>query len=149
VSARDAAIAPLLFAYGTFLDPWWRPAILGEDYPVRRAVLPGWRRCALDNGYLTIAPCEGGVVNGLLVELDPIGWRVADAWEEVPKYVRTPVVARTAEGRVDALAYVAGDGLVAAPVPETWLALITAREVESSIAIFARTMRRVRAGGGA
>jgi len=137
-----------LFGYGTFRDPEWRVAILGADYPWEPAVLRGWQRvtfAAYD--YLSIRESPYEIVEGVLVELDETGWRVADAWEEVPKYVRVPVEARTASDLVVARSYVfAGSHDDAVPLEDDGaLASISRGDVERSIRAFARTRDAIRA----
>ena len=138
-----------LFGYGTFRRTAWRCAILGADYPCGPATLSGYRRVATPQGYLslreTLAPLPP--VAGVLVELDAIGWEVADAWEEVPRYHRVAVVVSTMFGPRDAAAYVYGDDPSAPlhPVNDDCLATLDDREVEASIAAFEHSMRVIRA----
>jgi gamma-glutamylcyclotransferase (GGCT)/AIG2-like uncharacterized protein YtfP len=96
-----------LFGYGTFHNPAWRRAILGADYPARAAQLHGWRRAVLASGYLTLIRDErhsAPPVAGVLLDLDDAGWRIADAWEEVPRYHRIAVRVESARGSVAAIA---------------------------------------------
>ena len=141
-----------LFGYGTFRHPRWRYEILGADYPWEHAVLRGWQRVTLPAyDYLSIRKSEFGVVDGVLVELDEVGWRVADAWEEVPKYVRVPVEVRTAGGLlIEARSYVfAGSHEGTVPLEDDGvLAAIPDRDVQRSIFAFARIREEIRAGAG-
>jgi gamma-glutamylcyclotransferase (GGCT)/AIG2-like uncharacterized protein YtfP len=138
-----------LFGYGTFRHPRWRYEILGASYPWEHAALRGWQRVTLPAyEYLSIRESEFGVVDGVLIELDEVGWRVADAWEEVPKYVRVPVEVRTANGLVEARSYVfAGSHEGAVPLEDDgMLAAIPDRDVERSIVAFARIREEIRFG---
>jgi len=140
-----------LFGYGTFRDPRWRREILGAEYPWEPATLRGWQRVTFPAyDYLSIRESEFDLVEGVLVELDEIGWRVADAWEEVPKYVRVAVEARTASDLVVARSYVfAGshDDAVALD-DDNVLASIPHRDVERAIVAFARTRDAIRRSAG-
>ncbi|HEX3462495.1 MAG TPA: gamma-glutamylcyclotransferase family protein [Candidatus Elarobacter sp.] len=138
-----------LFGYGTFRDPAWRVEILGADYPWEHAMLRGWQRVTFPaSDYLSIRESEYDLVEGVLVELDDVGWRVADAWEEVPKYARIPVEVRTASELVAARSYVfAGSHDDAIPLEdENVLASIPARDVERSIRAFRPMRDAIRAG---
>ena len=140
-----------LFGYGTFRDPEWRVAILGADYPWEPAVLRGWQRVTFPAyEYLSIRESPYEIVEGVLVELDETGWRVADAWEEVPKYVRIPVEARTASDLVVARSYVfAGSHDDAVPLgDDAVLASIPRRDVERSIRAFAKRRDAIRRSAG-
>ncbi len=89
-----------LFGYGTFRKSAWRCAILGAEYPAQPATLRGYRRIACASGYLSLRETlfDVALVNGALIELDEIGWQIADRWEEVPKYQRVDVVVNTMHG---------------------------------------------------
>jgi gamma-glutamylcyclotransferase (GGCT)/AIG2-like uncharacterized protein YtfP len=140
-----------LFGYGTFRDPEWRRAILGADYPWEPAMLRGWQRVTFPAyAYLSIRESPYEMVEGVLVELDETGWRVADAWEEVPKYVRIPVEARTAGDLVTARSYVfAGSHDDAVPLgDDAVLASIPRRDVERSIRAFEKTRDAIRRSAG-
>ncbi len=138
-----------LFGYGTFRKSAWRNAILGADYPAQPATLSGYRRIACASGYLSLRETlfEVGLIQGVLVELDEIGWRIADAWEEVPKYVRTPVSVNSMDGPLEALTYLCADDRDATPVDDDRFALLTDAEVEDAIATFGPRMRHIRALG--
>jgi gamma-glutamylcyclotransferase (GGCT)/AIG2-like uncharacterized protein YtfP len=140
-----------LFGYGTFRDPRWRREILGAEYPWEPAALRGWQRVTFPSyAYLSIRESPYEIVDGVLVELDEVGWRVADAWEEVPKYVRVPVEARTLSDLVAARTYVfAGshDDAVALE-DDRVLASIPDDDVERSIRAFARTRDAIRRSAG-
>jgi len=134
-----------LFAYGTFVRRDWRTALLGADYAAEPATLHGWERVACESGYLSLREAKGARVDGVLVALDAIGWAIADHWEEVPKYRRADVVARTARGPADASAYVAANAAGARTIADAGtFAVVSDAEVEASIARFAVTMRRLR-----
>ena len=138
-----------LFGYGTFREPAWRVEILGADYPWEPAMLPGWQCVTFPSyEYLSVRRSEYDLVEGVLVELDEVGWRVADAWEEVPKYLRIPVEVRTASDLVAARSYVfAGSHDDAVPLEDqNVLASIPAREVERSIRAFGGVRDAIRAG---
>jgi gamma-glutamylcyclotransferase (GGCT)/AIG2-like uncharacterized protein YtfP len=136
-----------LFGYGTFCHPAWRRAILGAEYPTRPARLRGWRRVALASGYLSLAPSPRGIVEGLVIALDETGWRIADAWEEVPRYARLDAIAETDSGPVDAVIYVR-EGESAVPFESDRFALLDDRDVERSIRAFAPLMLALRAEPG-
>ena len=138
-----------LFGYGTFRKAAWRTAILGAEYPAQPATLRGYRRIACASGYLSLRETlfDVGFIEGVLVELDEIGWHVADAWEEVPKYGRIDVTVNTMNGPVEAHAYVCADDRDATPVDDDCFALITTDDVEASIAIFEEKMRWLRRDG--
>jgi gamma-glutamylcyclotransferase (GGCT)/AIG2-like uncharacterized protein YtfP len=135
-----------LFGYGTFRNAAWRARILGAEYPAQPATLRGYRRIACGSGYLSLRETllDVGLIQGVLVELDELGWRVADAWEEVPKYRRTDVVVNTMNGPVEACAYLCADDSDAVPVDDDRFATISDAEVEASIAWFDRVVRELR-----
>jgi gamma-glutamylcyclotransferase (GGCT)/AIG2-like uncharacterized protein YtfP len=135
-----------LFGYGTFRKSAWRSAILGAEYPVQPATLRGYRRIACASGYLSLreTPFDVGSISGVLIDLDELGWRIADRWEEVPKYVRTPVTVSSTNGPVEALTYLCADDRAATPVDDDRFALLTDAEVEAAIERFAPLMRSVR-----
>jgi len=135
-----------LFGYGTFRKTAWRIAILGADYPAQPATLRGYRRIACASGYLSLRETlfDVGLVHGVLIELDDVGWRVADAWEEVPKYVATPVTVNSMDGPVDAPTYLCANDEGATPVDDDRLALLSDAEVEASIEFFEKRMRHIR-----
>ena len=137
-----------LFGYGTFRRTAWRTAILGADYPAQPATLRGYRRIACASGYLSLRETlfDVGLVHGVLLDLDDVGWRIADRWEEVPKYVRAPVVVNSMHGPVAALTYVCADD-AGEPVDDDRFAIITDAEVEVSIETFGATMRALRRAG--
>lgn len=135
-----------LFGYGTFRRTAWRAAILGAEYPAQPATLRGYRRIACASGYLSLRETlfDVGLVHGVLIELDEIGWSIADRWEEVPKYVRTPVVVNSMHGPVDALTYVCRDADEPTPVDDDCFAIISDADVDASIETFGPTMRALR-----
>lgn len=139
-----------LFGYGTFRRTAWRNAILGAEYPAQPATLAGYRRVALTTsaayGYLSLRETVFALslVEGVLVDLDAVGWEVADAWEEVPTYRRTEVVVNSMSGPVEALTYICSDTADARPVDADVLALISDADVEASIRAFAHRMRVIR-----
>ena len=135
-----------LFGYGTFRKTAWRNAILGAEYHAQPATLRGYRRIATVSGYLSLRETviEMQLVHGVLIELDAIGWKVADAWEEVPKYRRIDVVVNTMDGRTKAQTYVATEGGSTMVVDDDCHALLTDTEVEDAIAFFFRQMRFIR-----
>jgi gamma-glutamylcyclotransferase (GGCT)/AIG2-like uncharacterized protein YtfP len=138
-----------LFGYGTFRHPVWRAAILGAEYPAEPATLRGYCRIAAPSGYLSLRETtfDAASVDGVLIELDAIGWRIADRWEEVPKYRRVAVVVDTPRGRADATAFLAANDDGAIPVDDDRHALIGDAEVEAAIADFAAVMQRLRGAG--
>ncbi len=138
-----------LFGYGTFRNAAWRARILGATYPAQPATLRGFRRIACASGYLSLCETfEVGLIEGVVVELDELGWRVADAWEEVPKYRRADVVVNTMGGPLDAWTYVCSDDTGAVPVDDDRFALIADAEVDASIARFEHVVRKLRRPSG-
>ena len=135
-----------LFAYGTLRNPLWRSTILGADYPARRATLYGWTAVALASGYLCAIPRSQSSLGGALIDLDDLGWRIADAWEEVPRYRRTPVVVETRSGSVAAAIYVVPAITVGAPIDGERFAALDDARVAQAIAAFTPTMQALRAG---
>ncbi len=135
-----------LFAYGTFRRGAWRAAILGAEYPAEPATLRGWRRVATRNGYLSLRETvvELGPVSGVLITLDALGWEIADAWEEVPSYLRVDVAVDTMHGPVAAQMYVYADERHTQPVDEDRHTLLSNAQVEASIEAFVPTMRALR-----
>ncbi|HEY6235430.1 MAG TPA: gamma-glutamylcyclotransferase family protein [Candidatus Elarobacter sp.] len=135
-----------LFGSGTFRKAPWRERILGAAYPARPATLRGHRRIACASGYLSLRETvfEVGLIEGVLIELDELGWRIADTWEEVPRYRRADVVVNTMDGPLQAWTYVCADDTGAVPVDDDRFALITDAEVEASIAWFEPVMRALR-----
>ncbi len=152
-----------LFAYGTLRGAAWRERILGARYPVRAATLRGYRRVANASGYLSLRatgePADAAA--GVLIALDALGWRIADAWEDVAVeypsgaagarsdvtlYRRVEVTVETADGPLAATAYVCPDE-AGAPVDDERLALRADDEVEAAIAAFVPRMRALRAPG--
>jgi hypothetical protein len=138
-----------LFAYGTFCQPAWRRAILGADYPARPARVRGWRRVALASGYLSVVRSGDALLDGVVVTLDALGWRIADAWEEVPRYARVEAVALTADGPLAAPMYVHAStvGAGAVPFEAAAFAALDEGEVEAAIGRFAAQMRALRETG--
>jgi len=134
-----------LFGYGTFRKTAWRNAILGAEYPAQPATLRGYRRVATGSGYLSLRESlfDVALVEGVLIALDPAGWQIADAWEEVPKYTRVEVVVNTMHGPVAALTYICVES-AGPPVDGDAPALLTDAEVEAAIEKFSATMRRIR-----
>jgi hypothetical protein len=135
-----------LFGYGTFRRTAWRAAILGADYPAQPATLRGYRRIACVSGYLSLRETlfDVALVPGVLIDLDEIGWQIADGWEEVPKYLRTPVVVNSMHGPVDAVTYICADDRDAQPVDDDRFALIPDAAVEAAIETFGAKMRAMR-----
>jgi hypothetical protein len=135
-----------LFGYGTFRKTAWRNAILGADYPAQPATLRGYRRIACASGYLSLRETlfDVGLISGVLIDLDEIGWTIADLWEEVPKYVRTPLVVNSMNGPVEALTYLCADDRDATPVDDDRFALLTDAGVEEAIERFGPRMRALR-----
>jgi gamma-glutamylcyclotransferase (GGCT)/AIG2-like uncharacterized protein YtfP len=135
-----------LFGYGTFRKTEWRNAILGAEYPAQPATLRGYRRIALASGYLSLRETlfDVRLVHGVAIDLDEIGWQIADAWEEVPKYRRVDVVVNTMSGAVEASTYLASDDDGATPVDDDRYPLIGDAEVEAAIESFERRRRDIR-----
>ena len=96
-----------VFAYGTLRDPAYQIALFGRTLALRPATLRDWMPVFAESGYLTIVSAPGDAVHGDLIALDGSDLLVADAWEDVPLYVRTPVAVTLADGtNVPAWAYV-------------------------------------------
>jgi hypothetical protein len=134
-----------LFGYGTFRKAAWRSAILGAEYAAEPATLRGYRRVATASGYLSLRETlfDVAMIEGVLIDLDEVGWQVADAWEEVPKYRRAGITVNTMRGPLAALTYICSED-AGPPVDGDPLALLADAEVESSIATFSETMLRIR-----
>ena len=135
-----------LFGYGTFRKAAWRDAILGAQYPAQPATLRGYRRIACASGYLSLRETvmDVALIEGVLIELDELGWQIADRWEEVPKYHRREVSVNSMSGQVEALVYVCSDDRNATPVDDDRFALISDADVEAAIETFAPRMRALR-----
>ena len=135
-----------LFGYGTFRKAAWRNAILGAEYPAQPATLRGYRRIACASGYLSLRETlfDVGLVNGALIEIDAIGWEIADRWEEVPTYRRHDVVVNTMSGPAEAMTYVCADDSGATPVDDDRFALTADAAVEASIREFDMIVRLIR-----
>jgi gamma-glutamylcyclotransferase (GGCT)/AIG2-like uncharacterized protein YtfP len=134
-----------LFAYGTLRRTAWRRALLGADYTAQPATLHGWERVALPRGYLSLRQAPQARTEGVLLVLDALGWRIADAWEEVPVYRRVAVtVATETQPRVRAQVYVCPAPF--APRADAQRdALLDDDAVDAAIAAFAPTMLALRA----
>ena len=137
-----------LFGYGTFRKAAWCSAILGAAYPAQPATLSGYRRVATGSGYLSLRETvvDLAPVEGVLIELDAIGWTVADAWEGVPTYQRIEVTVNTMHGPREAVAYMR-PGASGPPVEGDVPALLLDRDVEQAIAEFVPIMRALRGEG--
>jgi hypothetical protein len=138
-------VSAALFGYGTFRDPRWRRGILGAEYPARAATVRGWSAVALPSGYLSAIAHPDAMLAGVLIDLDEVGWQIADAWEEVPRYRRTPVVAETGDAVVPATMYVV-PGVAGTTVAAETCATLDEAAVTRAIGAFAATMRAIRAG---
>ena len=139
-----------LFGYGTFRKAVWRAAILGAQYGAQPATLRGYRRVACASGYLSLRETvlDVGLIDGVLIELDELGWQIADRWEEVPKYHRLEVVVNTMGGPAEAWTYVCTDDSGATPVDDDRFALIPDAAVEASIEHFGPIARVAPASSG-
>jgi gamma-glutamylcyclotransferase (GGCT)/AIG2-like uncharacterized protein YtfP len=136
-----------LFGYGTFRRESWRRAIFGADYAAEPATLSGWRRASTPSGYLSLVRAGGACVHGIAIALDEAGWKIADAWEDVPLYRRIGVEIATAGGLQSAGVYVYAHAGTLRPVPidDDALALLDDAAVEAAIARFVPRMRAIRA----
>jgi gamma-glutamylcyclotransferase (GGCT)/AIG2-like uncharacterized protein YtfP len=137
----------MLFGYGTFCRETWRRAIFGADYPAAPATLAGWRRAATPSGYLSVVRAPGACVRGIAIALDAAGWKIADAWEDVPLYRRVTVRIETGGGPQSASVYVYRDAaaLLPARIEDDTVALLDDAAVETAVARFAPRMRAIRA----
>jgi gamma-glutamylcyclotransferase (GGCT)/AIG2-like uncharacterized protein YtfP len=107
-----------LFAYGTLRDAEFRRALFEHDYPSEPAHLRGYRIVVAETGYFSLRADPLAEICGDLIDLDARGWELADRWEEVPAYERTPVVARTAHnGEVPCIAYIRPTASTVTPPP--------------------------------
>jgi gamma-glutamylcyclotransferase (GGCT)/AIG2-like uncharacterized protein YtfP len=138
----------ILFGYGTLRRDDWRAAILGAAYPAQPAKLTGWRRTVTRSGYLSIARDAQSHVDGVAIALDAIGWTIADAWEEVPRYERVRVDVTSALGSLDAETYVSTEPVTLSEIEEHRFAWLDDVSVEDAIARFASDMRALRARNG-
>lgn len=76
---------PLLFAYGSLLDPEVQRDLFGKTLPeADTAILKGWEKCT-EEEYPYIRPNNGCRVQGSLLQLSPAELEMADGWEEVPE----------------------------------------------------------------
>ncbi len=96
----------IFFSYGTLLDPEYQRELFGRRLPTRPAVVHDWRAVFTASGYLTIVPRPGSLVRGALVEADDEQLAICDAWEEVPLYTRTPLIAVVDVESIETWAYV-------------------------------------------
>jgi gamma-glutamylcyclotransferase (GGCT)/AIG2-like uncharacterized protein YtfP len=90
-----------VFAYGTLRDPQYQRALFDCPMPTRPATLAGWMVVVHEGGFLTLTPAPEESVEGDLVALDEEALAIADAWEEVPLYVRLRAQARPDGGDGD------------------------------------------------
>ena len=116
-----------VFAYGTLVLPEIRDRVLGHPVETTEAILHGHSKvCGWD--YLTLVPSDSSV-RGVLFEADERDVKRMDVWEDVPMYELVPVSVETADGVVEAFAYImpeppehyetVGDGCIAAiPIRE-------------------------------
>ena len=117
----------IIFAYGTLVLPGIRDRVLDHPVETTEAVLHGHSKvCGWD--YLTLVPSDSSV-RGVLFEADERDVERMDVWEDVPVYELVPVSVETADGVVEAFAYImpeppehyeaVGDGCIAAiPIRE-------------------------------
>jgi gamma-glutamylcyclotransferase (GGCT)/AIG2-like uncharacterized protein YtfP len=87
-----------VFAYGTLRDPGYQRELFGRAVAMRAATLRDWMPVFTESGYLTIVPSPGETTAGDLIALDMGDVLVADAWEEVPLYVRALVDVTAGDG---------------------------------------------------
>jgi gamma-glutamylcyclotransferase (GGCT)/AIG2-like uncharacterized protein YtfP len=78
----------ILFAYGTLLDEKVQKKLFGTNLKsLHKARLHGWKIHTHEE-YPFIAPEEGYIVEGILVELSTRELLIADEWEETPHVYR-------------------------------------------------------------
>jgi len=87
-----------LFAYGTLRDAEYQRELFGRTYPMREAHIRGFVAIATETGYLAAVPRPSGRIDGALVDLDALGYEVADAWEDRAVYDRIEIEAIRADG---------------------------------------------------
>jgi gamma-glutamylcyclotransferase (GGCT)/AIG2-like uncharacterized protein YtfP len=95
-----------LFAYATLRDAEVRARLFGGAVCAEPATLEGWQVVEAADAWFNIVPEPGAVTHGMLLQLSPEHWRLADAFEEVPLYRRHAVTVRRGNGEtVEALLY--------------------------------------------
>ena len=81
-----------LFVYGTLCDPATQVALFDRESPSEPAILRGWAvYLSESDGFLFIRPNHSDNVIGQVLLLTPRELEIADAWEDVPLYVRERV----------------------------------------------------------
>jgi gamma-glutamylcyclotransferase (GGCT)/AIG2-like uncharacterized protein YtfP len=79
------------FSYGTLRDAEFQRELFGHSVPTTPARLDGWQTVFTSSGYLTLVRADGASVEGALVEVNDRELAICDAWEEVPRYLPTPM----------------------------------------------------------
>jgi gamma-glutamylcyclotransferase (GGCT)/AIG2-like uncharacterized protein YtfP len=81
-----------LFVYGTLCDPATQLALFDREIPSEPAILRGWAvYLSESDGFLFIKPNHSDEVAGQVLLLTPDELDIADAWEDVPLYMRERV----------------------------------------------------------
>ena len=89
----------LLFTYGTLRDDDVQLALFDRTCPTVPALLRDWAVfCSPSTGYVFIKPMAAGKVRGLIIRLSAAEIQLADAWEEVPRYRREPLIVESEDG---------------------------------------------------
>ncbi len=109
-----------LFVYGTLRHPPLIEALVGHRLDARPATLSGHRAARLrGRAYPGLVVDPASEADGALVEVDDAGLDVLDRFEG-DQYTRTPVTVTTAEGAVEAEAYLLTGSTRSLVEPETW-----------------------------
>lgn len=98
----------LYFAYGSNINLEQMAERCPDATPVGPVMLDNYELLFRGGGFATIAPCEGGQVQGLLWEITPRSERSLDIYEGYPRfYEKQTVPVRDGQGReLQVMAYV-------------------------------------------
>jgi gamma-glutamylcyclotransferase (GGCT)/AIG2-like uncharacterized protein YtfP len=95
-----------LFVYGTLCDSAVQLALFDREIPNDPAILERWAVYQSESdGFLFIQPSSSDRVVGLVLLLTPEELDIADAWEDVPLYVRERLSAISGGAAIEAWAY--------------------------------------------
>lgn len=109
-----------LFVYGTLRHPPLIEGLVGRSVASRPATLADHRAAPMrGRAYPGLVADRGAETVGSLVEVDDHGLAVLDDFEGV-EYTRTPVTVMTADGSVDAEAYLLTGPTIALAGSGTW-----------------------------
>jgi gamma-glutamylcyclotransferase (GGCT)/AIG2-like uncharacterized protein YtfP len=92
VDAMTVGLLERLFVYGTLCDAQVQRALFNRELPSESAMLEGWAVYrSTSDGFLFIKPSHSDMVVGQVLLLTPDELDIADAWEDVPLYLRERV----------------------------------------------------------